>query len=75
MTVRPLLILRYKRQAHSFCDLCFSDVATQPSGSDIPAALPLQDNHMSMWWFDAYEDGFNKPGVIYLFGKVCILKN
>lgn len=39
--------------------------------------LPLTTNEegeqvLRMYWFDAYEDYFNQPGVVYLFGKVWI---
>lgn len=39
--------------------------------------LPLVEDEdgnsfLKFYWLDAYEDSYNQPGVIYLFGKVWI---
>lgn len=42
--------------------------------------LPLTTNEngekvLKFYWFDAWEDRFVKPGVVYLFGKVFVKPN
>ncbi|XP_031555098.1 DNA polymerase alpha catalytic subunit-like [Actinia tenebrosa] len=40
------------------------------------SSLPLEDVNgekvLKFYWFDAYEDRFRQPGIVYLFGKVKI---
>jgi len=35
----------------------------------------VKDNKLRMYWLDAYEDPYNQPGVLYLFGKVLVAPN
>lgn len=42
--------------------------------AQIPKELPIKDGKLQMYWFDAYEDQWNQPGVVYLFGKVLVRK-
>jgi len=40
------------------------------AGDEKEAVVPEeQDGRINIFWFDAHEDAYNKPGTVYLFGK------
>ena len=49
-------------------------VCLRVRGLQIPKELPVQDGKLRFYWFDAYEDPYNQPGTLYLFGKVLVRK-
>ena len=32
--------------------------------------IPEDDGSLDFYWFDCYEDEYNQPGKVFLFGKV-----
>lgn len=52
--------------------LCLQSVPSSAVGDS--SQLPLREENgeviLPFFWLDAYEDPFNQPGTVFLFGKV-----
>ncbi|XP_075450380.1 DNA polymerase alpha catalytic subunit isoform X1 [Ascaphus truei] len=58
-------------QIENECDLVTTEV--QVDSSRLPLVNGADgDQVFRFYWLDAYEDQYNQPGVVYLFGKVWI---
>jgi len=77
-TAVPFLQPVEQRGGLDWFQVCETDQAAEV---EPPAALPVtggkdgvpaleEDGSLHMYWLDAYEDPYNAPGTVYLFGKV-----
>ncbi|XP_047392573.1 DNA polymerase alpha catalytic subunit isoform X2 [Sciurus carolinensis] len=54
-------------------DSSFSAQEVQVDSSELPLVKGTDEEQVfQFYWLDAYEDQYNQPGVVFLFGKVCI---
>ncbi|XP_063099015.1 DNA polymerase alpha catalytic subunit isoform X3 [Cavia porcellus] len=54
-------------------DISFSAQEVQVDSSQLPLVKGAdEDQVFQFYWLDAYEDQYNQPGVVFLFGKVWI---
>ncbi|KAM6151481.1 DNA polymerase alpha catalytic subunit [Rhynchocyon petersi] len=52
---------------------CFSAQEVQVDSSHLPLVKGADEEQvLQFYWLDAYEDQFNQPGVVFLFGKVLV---
>lgn len=49
-----------------------SGAASPTADATLPTDLPMDSDVLRMYWFDAYEDPYRNPGIMYLFGKVLV---
>ena len=74
----PFLQPVEQRGGLDWFQVCETDQAAEV---EAPAALPVtggkdgvpaleEDGSLHMYWLDAFEDPYNAPGTVYLFGKV-----
>ena len=77
-TTVPFLQPVEQRGGLDWFQVCETEQAAEV---ETPAALPVtggkdgvpaleEDGSLHMYWLDAYEDPYNAPGTVYLFGKV-----
>ena len=77
--VVPFLQPVEQRGGLDWFQVCETDQAAEV---EPPAALPVtggkdgvpaleEDGSLHMYWLDAFEDPYNAPGTVYLFGKVA----
>jgi len=48
------------------------NISVNVDSSKLPLINVSGESVLRFFWFDAYEDQYNQPGVVYLFGKVFI---
>ncbi|KAM4797649.1 LOW QUALITY PROTEIN: DNA polymerase alpha catalytic subunit-like [Urocitellus parryii] len=53
-------------------DDSFSAQEIQVDSSQLPLVKGTDEEVFQFYWLDAYEDQYNQPGVVFLFGKVFI---
>ncbi|KAM9577340.1 DNA polymerase alpha catalytic subunit isoform 1-T1 [Trichechus inunguis] len=52
---------------------CFSSQEVQVDSNHLPLVKGADEEQVfQFYWLDAYEDQYNQPGVVFLFGKVWI---
>lgn len=55
-----------------FCFLLQAFANVQLDSSSLPTREIGGESVLPFYWLDAYEDHYNQPGTVFLFGKVWV---